>query len=78
VDLSYLDAFGSKALRETRRIMKHGTTVEDIDKYLNEDKAPALQPVIRLEKPCCGEGKIDKQVKAFREKQKKLKVERSR
>jgi len=32
-------------------------------------------PKVRLEKPCCG-GKIDKEVKAFREKQKRLRMER--
>lgn len=36
-DLSYLKAFNPKILREARRMMKHGITVEDIDRYLSGD-----------------------------------------
>ncbi len=36
-DLSYLKAFNPKIIREARRIMKHGITVEDIDRYLSGD-----------------------------------------
>ena len=32
--LSYLQAFSPKILRETRGIIHHGITVEDIDRYL--------------------------------------------
>jgi len=39
-DLSYLQAFSPKILREARRILSKGFTAEDIDKYLggNEPK----------------------------------------
>ena len=76
--LSYLEAFDPKTLRSMVRILRRGYTLEDIDKYLNRNKTPALQPKIRLVKPCCGGDKVDKQVKAFREKQKRLRMERSR
>jgi len=32
-------------------------------------------PKVRLERPCCG-GKIDRQVKTFREKQRRLRMEK--
>ena len=35
-DLSYLQAFSPKILREARRIMCKGFTVEDIDKLIGE------------------------------------------
>jgi len=33
-DLSYLQAFSPKILRETKRILCKGFTVEDIDRFL--------------------------------------------
>jgi len=33
-DLSYLNVFSSKILREARRILCKGFTVEDIDRFL--------------------------------------------
>lgn len=71
-DLSYLQAFTPKALRSARRILEKGFTAEDIDRFLEEPK----KPMIRLVKPCCGGNKVDKQVRAFRDKQRKLKMER--
>ena len=77
-DLSYLQAFPSKVLRAARRILEKGFTAEDIDKFLGTPRAKLEEPRIRLVKPCCGGDKVDKQVKAFREKQKRLRMERSR
>lgn len=36
-DLSYLKAFNPKIIREARRIMNHGITVEDIDVYFRDN-----------------------------------------
>lgn len=36
-DLSYLNAFNHKVIRSVRRILNHGITVEDIDRFLNND-----------------------------------------
>ena len=85
-DLSYLEAFSSKALRSAKRIISKGFTVEDIDIYLSSTEGIDLlgnsagtgrQKTIaeRLEKPCCGEGKTDAAVAAFREKQRKKRGE---
>lgn len=71
-DLSYLQAFMPKVLRSARRILEKGFTAEDIDRFLEEPK----KPMIRLVKPCCGGDKVDKQVKAFREKQRRLRMEK--
>jgi len=49
-NLSYLSAFNSKIVREARRIIQHGITVDDIDKYL---KSPESH--VRTE-PCKGCG----------------------
>ena len=40
-DLSYLQAFSPKILRETRRIVSKGFTADDIDSFLN-DKEPVI------------------------------------
>ena len=37
-DLSYLQAFSPKILREAKRILSKGFTVEDIDSFLNSNK----------------------------------------
>jgi len=85
-DLSYLEAFSPKALRSAKRIIGKGFTVEDIDLYLSSIEGVALlgnfagtgrQKSIaeRLEKPCCGEGRTDAAVAAFREKQRKKRGE---
>ncbi len=37
-DLSYLQAFSPKVLREARRILSKGFTAEDIDKFLKNAK----------------------------------------
>ena len=84
-DLSYLQAFDPKAIRSARRIIAKGFTVEDIDEYLeNMDKYKETPTEVkekpksllkRLEKPCCGEGKVDAAVAAFREKQRKKRGE---
>ena len=71
-DSSYLQAFTPKALRSARRILEKGFTTEDIDRFL---KKPT-EPIIRLVKPCCGGEKVDEQVEAFREKQKRLRMEK--
>jgi len=41
--MSYLDAFDLKAIRSARRIISHGITVEDIDKYLSKDRDSTSQ-----------------------------------
>ena len=74
MDLSYLQAFSPKVLRAARRILEKGFTAEDINKFLEVPD----RPKIRLVKPCCGGKKVDEQVKAFREKQKRLRMERAR
>lgn len=39
-DLSYLNAFNPKIIREARRIIAHGITVEDIDEFLCKPVKP--------------------------------------
>lgn len=39
-DLSYLNAFNPKIIREARRIIYHGITVEDIDEFLGKPFNP--------------------------------------
>jgi len=84
-DLSYLQVFSPKVLRGARRILEKGFTLEDINRFLEQSGIPKGvktgnpgNPGTKLEKPCCGEGKIDKQVEAFKEKQRKLRIGRSR
>ena len=85
-DLSYLEAFSPKALRSAKRIINKGFTVEDIDLYLSnvggmdllgDSAGTGRQKTIaeRLEKPCCGEGKTDAAIAAFKEKQRKKRGE---
>ncbi|GAJ24751.1 unnamed protein product [marine sediment metagenome] len=59
-DLSYLNAFNPKILREARRIINHGITVEDIDEFLKQPFEPKKiynpQPrpnLSMLRRPCC-------------------------
>lgn len=33
-DLSYLDVFDNRVIREAKRILEHGITAADIDEYL--------------------------------------------
>ena len=40
-DLSYLQAFSPKILREARRVIAKGFTADDIDSFLN-DKEPVI------------------------------------
>lgn len=91
-DLSYLQVFPVKVIRSARMIIAKGFTVEDINKYLENlepiiqgnfaavvDRRPVIsKPGTKLEKPCCGGNKVDKQVEAFRERQRKLKVEKAK
>lgn len=45
-DLSYLDSFNPKIIREARRIIKRGITLEDIDLYLKNGRAAYfLRPI---------------------------------
>ena len=37
-DLSYLNAFSPKILREARRVIAKGFTADDIDSFLNSNK----------------------------------------
>ena len=85
-DLSYLNAFDSKAIRSAKRIIAKGFTVEDLDKYLKDeekylgppiemDRDAAKSILTKMEKPCCGEGKIDSQVRIFKMKQRKRRGE---
>ena len=55
-----------------RTVMINGQLVQ-VGKTLVQTKAV---PRVRLEKPCCGGNKVDRQVKAFREKQRRLRMER--
>ena len=68
--------------------MSKGFTVEDLEEFLQDpDKfmiesggkkiAPEKAKVIlgRMEKPCCGEGKIDSQVRIFKMKQREKRGE---
>lgn len=63
-------------IREARRIINHGITVEDIDRFMRNPEGFEGASAIGLEKPCCGGDKVDAEVKAFREKQERLRVER--
>lgn len=81
-DLSYLQAFNRKALRSAQMILQKGFTAEDIRTFL---EAPDVNKETleegnvlagRLEKPCCGEGKIDKELAETRAKQKERKAKR--
>ena len=84
-DLSYLNAFDSKAIRSAKRIIAKGFTVEDLDEYLENEEKYLGPPVMkeeeakavlkRLKRPCCGGGEIDAAVAAFREKQRKKRGE---
>ena len=42
-DLSYLQAFSPKSLREARRILNRGFTAKDIDTFLGSDE-PIVMP----------------------------------
>jgi len=54
-----------------------GVSRRDLSKVLDRRRSKTgSSKVTKLEKPCCGGSKIDKQVKAFREKQRRLKMER--
>ena len=44
-NLAYLEAFSIKSLREARRILNKGFTVEDIDRFL-EDKIEPIATII--------------------------------
>ena len=82
-DFSYLQAFSPNVLKGAQMILEKGFTIEDINEFLGRPRVPtvpqkALRGISqsRLVKPCCGGSKVDKQVRAFREKQKRLRVER--
>jgi len=47
-DLSYLQAFSPKILRETRRVIAKGFTAEDIDEFL--EKPIEFKPSRRIPK----------------------------
>jgi len=54
-----------------------GVSRKDLSRVLDRRRLKAgSNRVTKLETPCCGGSKIDKQVKAFREKQRRLKMER--
>lgn len=75
-DLSYLQAFPTKVLRSMRRVLKCGFTLEDIDVFLENPDAhqkPVNALAGKLEKPCCGDSKIDKELVENRAKQKERK-----
>jgi len=46
-DLSYLNAFSSKILREAKRILSKGFTAEDINNFLNDKESV----MVRKSKP---------------------------
>jgi len=46
-DLSYLQAFSPKILREARRIICKGFTAEDIDKFLEPSKLTRKERLTR-------------------------------
>ena len=46
-DLSYLNAFSPKILRETKRILFKGFTLVDIDNFLNNNESVIVRPVKR-------------------------------
>lgn len=81
-DLSYLQAFPTKVLRSMRRVLKCGFTLEDVETFLENPDAHQ-KPVEgenalagRLEKPCCGDSKIDKELAEARAKQKERKAKK--
>jgi len=83
-DFSVLDVFSRGFLQDALNLMRimeaRGLTREDIRDCVKRKESvvePAPQRAVQLEKPCCGGGKVDEQVKAFREKQKRLKQGRS-
>ena len=92
-DLSYLQAFSYSVLSGVRMVMEKGFTIKDINDFLGRPRMAAIPKQVgseesrgeettkssatKLEKPCCG-GEIDKQVEAFREKQRELKVEKAK
>jgi len=45
-DLSYLEAFSPKVLRETRRILRKGFTTEDIDSFLGSKRVQIGTPTL--------------------------------
>jgi len=47
-DLSYLQAFSPKILREARRVIGKGFTAEDIDKFLEVNKLPVNKKIRHL------------------------------
>lgn len=76
-DLSYLQVFSHKVLRVTLMIMRKGFTSEDIEAFIeNHDKPQVTGKAIagRLERPCCGDGEIDKELAENRAKQKERKA----
>ena len=79
-DFSYLQAFSPSVLKGARMILEKGFTIEDINEFLGRPRVPTVPQEgvsrVRLVRPCCGGNKVDKQVKAFREKQKELRAER--
>jgi len=46
-DLTYLNAFSPKILREARRILSKGFTLEDINNFLNDNESVIVRPVKR-------------------------------
>lgn len=49
-DLSYLEAFSSKSLREARRILDRGFTAENIDRFL-ENRDGCIKNIMDKAKP---------------------------
>jgi len=49
-DLSYLNAFDKKIIREARRIIYHGITVKDIDRYFEQLIKPVEVKQVSKEK----------------------------
>ena len=74
-DLSYLEAFSPKSLREARRILNKDFTVEDIDRFLNTNREIKIDKPRKsfLQRPCCND--TDEKLKKFKDKQ-KLRKER--
>ena len=87
-DCSKLQVFSHGFLQDALTLIKvmdkEGLTKEGIYSCIKQRLEDARNPVnsraprTRLEKPCCGGNKVDKQVKAFRERQRKLKVEKAK
>jgi len=83
LDIEKLKAFRYGFFQDILTLMKvlevEQIRREDILDYIESQKS--VPPVRRvgqtLERPCCGD-KIDEQVEAFKEKQKKLRMERAR